>query len=212
VARHQLVELATARDVLVLEQLCLARLWGSHHRGDHFIVIAAELGSDGPERTRNHGKAVSRGVAVEGCRIRGTDFARDPVDARRRRSLASNGPELVRQMLLDERNLRLHGELDNPPACKGQDRGATPVRIQAGRFWYITPRVPSIGSTMMTHRAVFRSAPSGTTTSPPGSPSATSSTGSSCVAIVLPISATSSWSATRSIGVDRIALSLGRDP
>ena len=31
--------------------------------------------------------------------------------------------------------------------------GATPVRIHPGRFWYIRPRVPSIGSTMIRQRA-----------------------------------------------------------
>ena len=39
--------------------------------------------------------------------------------------------------------------------------GATPVRIQALRFWYISPRVPSIGSTMMRQVAACSSIVSG---------------------------------------------------
>src|SRR6185295_18605994 len=61
VARHQLVELAAARDVLVLEQLCLARHWRSHHRFHHFIVDTREFGSIARKETRTNGKAVSQG-------------------------------------------------------------------------------------------------------------------------------------------------------
>ena len=112
VACHQLVELATARDVLVLERLRLARLWRPTHRCDHFIVNRRELGSTARKESRNHGKAVSQGCRGRRMENQRNDFAREPVDAHGRRSLAANRPELVRQMLLDERNLRLHREFD----------------------------------------------------------------------------------------------------
>src|SRR6185295_112817 len=112
VARHQLVELAAARDVLVLERLRFTRLWRPTHRCDHFIINRCELGSIARKEPRNHGKAVSQGRRGRRMENQRNDFARESVDAHGRRSLAANGPELVRQMLLDERNLRLHRELD----------------------------------------------------------------------------------------------------
>ena len=94
-------------------------------------------------------------VAVDGCRVRG---ATSPVSRLTRMADAPwprTAQSSSRQMLLDERNLRLHRQLDVGQACAGPGPGATPVRIQAGRFWYIRPRVPSIGSTMITHRAAL---------------------------------------------------------
>ena len=61
VAHHQFVQLATAGDVLIFEQLCLAGLWRSHHRGYYFIINRREFGSIARKESRNHGKAMSQG-------------------------------------------------------------------------------------------------------------------------------------------------------
>ena len=140
VARHQLVKLAATRDVLILEQLRLARLWRPHHRFDHFIINRCELGSTAREESRNHGKAMSercRGRRMESQR---NAFAREPVDANGRRPLVSNRPELVREMLLDERNLGLHRQFDicqragaRTARHPGQDPGRTFLVHHAAR-------------------------------------------------------------------------------
>ena len=100
----------------------------------------------------------------------------------------------VAQVLLDQRDLGLHRELDvGRGACAGPRFGARRRSgSRPGRFWYIRPRVPSIGSTMITHCAAARSALSGHDASPPGKPSATSTTGRPRVAMVRAISSTSS--------------------
>src|SRR4051794_13549167 len=76
VARHQLVQLATARNVLVLERLRLARLWWSTHRRHHFIVNRRELGSTTREESRNHRKTVSQGGRGRRMEHQGNDVAR----------------------------------------------------------------------------------------------------------------------------------------
>ena len=83
--------------------------------------------------------------------------------------------------------------------------GATPVSTQALRFWYMIARVPSIGSTMIRHRASSSRVPRGSTTRPPSMPSAIS-TSAARGATSREKKSTSVSSLTRSIGVDGVAL------
>ncbi len=55
--------------------------------------------------------------------------------------------------------------------------GATPVRIQALRFWYMRPRVPSMGSTITRKRAADSAVPRGRVKPPPARPSAIRTSG-----------------------------------
>ncbi len=56
-------------------------------------------------------------------------------------------------------------------ARRGSGRfGATPVSTQALRFWYMSPRVPSIGSTIRQNFALSRVRPNGNTVRAAGEP------------------------------------------
>ena len=70
-------------------------------------------------------------VAVEGCRTSGDVAAGEPIDAHSLRPLPANRPQLVREVLLHQRNLRLHRELDvgqrRRVAAIGRDAGENPA-------------------------------------------------------------------------------------
>ena len=58
VTRHQLVQLAAGRDVLILERLRLARLRRPEHRRHHFVVDRGKLGATPGKEARDRRKAV----------------------------------------------------------------------------------------------------------------------------------------------------------
>ena len=101
-------------------------------------------------------------------------------------------PDRIREVLLQDRDLRLQRQTDvgqrGRPRAFPRGRGATPVRIQADRFWYIRPRVPSIGSTMTTISASRSSIPDGSRRRPSWpSPSAMSRHGHSAASAREPV-------------------------
>ena len=123
VARHQLVELPAARDVLIFEQLRLSRLRRPQNRLDDLVVNRGQLGADTGEEPRDHREAVrDRGRRRRPERQRRAG-AGEPVDARRGRPLPSNRPHLVTQMLLHQGDFGLHRQFDigqcSLPGCSG---------------------------------------------------------------------------------------------
>ena len=80
----------------------------------------------------------------------GVPLAREPIDALGVRALAAHGPQHVPEVLLRRAGSRSGRQATmSLRRVSGPRFGATPVSTQALRFWYMTPRVPSIGSTMI---------------------------------------------------------------
>ena len=96
-------------------------------------------------------QAVAIVVALDGRSIRGA-VAREPVEALGGRPRPRTAQSSSDRCCLTS-GISVCTASSMSASVLGPGPRATPVRIQAGRFWYIRPRVPSIGSTMMTHRA-----------------------------------------------------------
>ena len=132
VSRHQLVELAAARDVLVLEQLRLARgrRPEQRRRRSRRRCAASSARTPGKKRAMVANPCAMRRRAEDGP---GAAAACSPVSRFTRvadRALPPHGPQLVAQVLLDERDLGLHRQLDvaNAVGCgwlvrRGAKRG-----------------------------------------------------------------------------------------
>ena len=171
VSRHQLVQLAAGREVLILEARRLAR----HRRAEH---LGHDLVVDRGEHVARAGKeAAHRRESV-----------RDRVGARGAASVVSMRPvrRSMRVRLRRPRRARPRADRTGAASRSGisvctastmsRSRvsaprfGATPVRIHAGRFWYMSPRVPSIGSTSSRHRQSAPRAPAAALGPPPAVP------------------------------------------
>ena len=122
VAGRQLVELPTGRGVLILEALRLAgRVWAE--RAAHDRLVDAP-----PARRARREKARHRRVTVRDAsaprRPSGgsAPVPRQAVVAMRPHAFAPHRPQLIRQVLLHERDLRLHRRARHPAAtCPARD-------------------------------------------------------------------------------------------
>src|ERR1043166_8426461 len=128
VAAGQLVKLPGARSVLVFEAVGLAR----HHRPQRaeadLLVNRRQLVARAREEARDLRVAVRDGRRLRWAETEGRALARQAVEARGPRALAPYGPGNVGKVLLEERNLGLHGQLDVG------ERGLRPaVRSDAGQ-------------------------------------------------------------------------------
>ena len=92
---------------------------------------------------------------------------REPIRTRSRTApRAAHGPELVGEMLLERRDLGLDRDARCRCRLRSRPRGSArpPVSTHALRFWYMRPRVPSIGSTMKPPGRLDRAGLRGSTT------------------------------------------------
>ena len=109
---HELVELAAAGDVLVLEAVRLARTHGAEGAQHDLLVDRRQLVAGPRKEARHGGEAVGDGAGARGTEAQGAIAAREPVVPACARSPTAHGPDLVAQVLLDEGNLGLRGEHD----------------------------------------------------------------------------------------------------
>ena len=109
--RHQLIKLAAGRRILVLE--AHGPLW---HRlaqlSDDLIVNGRERFARAGKESHYRRKAMVERLGARRSHREWLDCARQPIVATSLQSLPANRPELVRKMLLEERDLGLHGEDD----------------------------------------------------------------------------------------------------
>src|SRR6185369_9717810 len=99
-------------DVLILERLRLAWLRRPEHFRRELVVNRGKFGAIPREEARDRREAVRDRRRGRGLQIQGRALAGDAIEAGRGHAAASDGPQLVGQVLLDERYLRLHRELD----------------------------------------------------------------------------------------------------
>jgi hypothetical protein len=121
-------------------------------------------------------EANDRGIAVGDARCcRGSQsdrqaFAGQPVVALCMCTATAYCPQLIRQVLFERGISVCTANSMSRSDVPGPRLGATAVSIHALRFWYMRPRVPSIGSTMMQQSADASSAPAGRHGVPRGAP------------------------------------------
>ncbi len=128
VAGRELVELPAARDVLVLEALRFPFARRAERSFDDLFVDGGELLPRAGEEAGDHREAV-RDAESPGRREReGTRLSREPIATLRARALSRNRPERIGEMLLQERDLGLDGELD-----VRERRCRAPVRRDTGQ-------------------------------------------------------------------------------
>ncbi len=110
-AGHQLVQLAARARVLILEARGAARL-RLHQRVRDLVVDRAEDLTRAREEAHHSREPVRDrgGAGTPQCEWLG--LARDAIPAPRRHAFTPQRPQLIREVLLQERNLGLHREHD----------------------------------------------------------------------------------------------------
>ena len=136
----QPVKLATSADVLILEGQRLARLYRPERRPHDLLVNRRKLDPCARYEPRHGGEAMRDARGGVGVEFKRRTLASNAVIAFGYDAFATNGPERIGEMLLDQRNLCLHRQFDVPQArlwaTIGRDAGEYP------------------GATLLKHQAV----------------------------------------------------------
>ena len=127
VADHQLVELPPAGDVLILEGARAPLLARSQHPRDDGVVDRRQLGARPGEETRQPSVPLGDGLGARGSERQRPALAGQAIETLGVRAAGRNSPQHVAEVLLDQRNLGLHGQLD-----VGQRGGASRLRLPPG--------------------------------------------------------------------------------
>src|SRR5579885_1502636 len=119
VTAHQFVELPAARRVLILKAVSLAGSHGAERAQDDLFVNRREFLARAGEEARGLRVAVRDCRRLRGAQSQRRALARQAVETLAARALAAHGPGDIAEVLLDEREFRLHGKLDVGEASLG---------------------------------------------------------------------------------------------
>src|SRR5215475_1251345 len=117
VAHHEFIQLAARRNVLVLEAVCLAGLHRTERSPDNLLIDRCKFASSAGKESRDRSETVSDRPGLGRPGTKRFSFAGQAVEAFGADSLIADRPELVGEMLLDDRNLGLDGQRDVVQQC-----------------------------------------------------------------------------------------------
>src|SRR5262245_49441035 len=126
-SRHQLVQLAARREVLILETRRLTRHWRTEHFRDDLVVDCGEDVANAREKSADTRESVRQRRCARWAQRQRLTHVPHTVEARAVRTAPALRPELIALMLLEYGNLRLRRENN-----VSYPRGVAEVRGDSG--------------------------------------------------------------------------------